>query len=460
MSHIIQKQILELTLNEGPNKEALKDDMAHRLKQEVLPALNDFFNELIPENTIWKIDKLELDLGQVKPENFSKELIRQLRQKLKPDIEPVNGEKALEIISSKQGVFEQFLYFLKHGHFSWNANGATLSQMEAELPALAKELEKSQRVKLVKGLSEKASLERFEKQFSLKFQLAIALELIPTRGFKRLFRFLEKSLPAMFFAKMPAIALSAYSFNPDIKRPENFLVQLLNGLEYALGFSAVAKEEFRKELLAKAKVEDQKTFELIEAAIQELQKQKSETSKKKEETEPTETETEPTDRIYIKNAGMVLLWPYLERFFENLKLVSNGEFISRKAREKAVCLLQSLVDPESEIAENQLPLNKILCGMDVAELVPTAKVEISDEDLAAEDELLEAVISNWSKIGNTSVQGFQTSFMQREGRMENTEEGWKLLVEQRSFDVLLDSLPWNITLIKLPWMPKPLHVEW
>ena len=117
------------------------------------------------------------------------------------------------------------------------------------------------------------------------------------------------------------------------------------------------------------------------------------------------------------------------------------------------------------VIENLFPLNKILCGLDVNHRVPTLDdngkpFAIPHKDIEAGNELIEAVIKNWGTIGSTSVEGFQTSFLQREGKLENDEGGWKLKVEQRPFDVLMNSLPWNINLIKLPWMPKPLHVEW
>jgi hypothetical protein len=35
-----------------------------------------------------------------------------------------------------------------------------------------------------------------------------------------------------------------------------------------------------------------------------------------------------------------------------------------------------------------------------------------------------------------------------------------LEVEKKGVDILVKSIPWNISLIKLPWMKKPMHVEW
>jgi hypothetical protein len=35
-----------------------------------------------------------------------------------------------------------------------------------------------------------------------------------------------------------------------------------------------------------------------------------------------------------------------------------------------------------------------------------------------------------------------------------------LQVEQKAVDVLLNTLPWGIGVIKLPWMKEILHTEW
>jgi hypothetical protein len=41
------------------------------------------------------------------------------------------------------------------------------------------------------------------------------------------------------------------------------------------------------------------------------------------------------------------------------------------------------------------------------------------------------------------------------------EDGdWVLQVEANTADILLDQLPWGISMIKLPWMGMMLWVEW
>ena len=63
-------------------------------------------------------------------------------------------------------------------------------------------------------------------------------------------------------------------------------------------------------------------------------------------------------------------------------------------------------------------------------------------------------------FGNTSVAGFRESFLQREGRLHLQNDAWQLLVEPRSFDMLLDQIPWSFATIKHPWMERVVYVEW
>lgn len=465
MTHIIQKQTLEITLDEGPEKLVRQDDMVSRFWNEVLPTLNVFFDELVPEETVWKIDKLEVDLGPVKPEDFSKELIRHLKEKLQFDFQPGKGSNALKVLSSNQSLLEQFIHFLKYGHFSWSANGITLDQMEKELPGAFETSDQRKKAKLLQELTKSRSLERLQSQFSLEFQIRLVVHLLRIKGLKTLFRFLREQLTENIFCEIPGAAITAYpsmTSREETERVQEFICQLFRNLENTMAFSPAAKEKFRTQLLAKVRKESTDTAKQVVEALHKLQAEKTVLADKKIQAgiKIAENMEDSIENIYIRNAGMVLFWPFLPRLFENMKLMEDGEFISRQAREKAICMLQFLVDPETGITENLLPLNKILCGLDVAEVVPTDEIEISQEDAETGDGLIEAVIQNWQKIGNTSKQGFQASFLQRDGRLEKTEEAWKLAVERRAFDVLMDSLPWNITLIKLPWMPKPLYVQW
>ncbi|MEI3154023.1 MAG: contractile injection system tape measure protein [Odoribacter sp.] len=67
--------------------------------------------------------------------------------------------------------------------------------------------------------------------------------------------------------------------------------------------------------------------------------------------------------------------------------------------------------------------------------------------------LTENLRLSWPKMKNTSLEGLRHSFLQREGMLEQEGE-WKLTVHPKGLDVLLDSLPWGFSMVRLPWMDK------
>ena len=83
--------------------------------------------------------------------------------------------------------------------------------------------------------------------------------------------------------------------------------------------------------------------------------------------------------VYINNAGLVLLWPYLQQFFEQTGIVKEGTFVDREATFKAIHLLQFAVSGETEVEEHLLPLNKLLCGVDIQMPIPKTIVLSNEE---------------------------------------------------------------------------------
>jgi len=162
---------------------------------------------------------------------------------------------------------------------------------------------------------------------------------------------------------------------------------------------------------------------------------------------------------YVSNAGMVLLWPFLGRYFEMLGMLEGRRFRDIGAVNRAVYLLQYLVDGDTCVAEFELLLNKLLCGLDPAAPVNNG-VRITEKESQLSLELLHGVSQNWPPLRNTSTAGLRESFLQREGRLLRGDDGWSLTVSTKSYDVLLDMLPWSVSTIGLPWMQQALHVAW
>ncbi|NEP73980.1 MAG: hypothetical protein F6K25_04630 [Okeania sp. SIO2G4] len=166
-----------------------------------------------------------------------------------------------------------------------------------------------------------------------------------------------------------------------------------------------------------------------------------------------------SDEIYIRNAGLILLWPFLNSFFVKIGLVQNNIFINIISTQRADLLLQYLIDNSTEIPEHILPLNKILCGIDLLEPIDT-NLEITEPERAECENLLSAVIQNWSILKNTSVEGLRKAFLQRNSILKIRDGSWLLQVERETYDILVDKIPWSIRVVKLPWMNNILYVEW
>jgi hypothetical protein len=176
------------------------------------------------------------------------------------------------------------------------------------------------------------------------------------------------------------------------------------------------------------------------------------------------TERQP---VWVDDAGQVLLAAYAERLFKHLRLVDNGRFVDDSARAVGVQCLQALCHgPEpAPPDESCTALSRLLCGVSPHEVLPVPE-PLGGERLTLLEQLLGAVIAHWSAVGRTSVAGLRESFLQRQGRLwEEAPRGgdparWRLRVQTRGFDVLLDRLPWSFHTIRLPWMQGALHVEW
>jgi hypothetical protein len=166
-----------------------------------------------------------------------------------------------------------------------------------------------------------------------------------------------------------------------------------------------------------------------------------------------------TDELFINNAGLVILTPFLNRFFENLNLLDDRRFANPAAAHRAVGLLQFLADGREIPAEHQCGLNKILCGLG-AETVLEFGEPVTVEEAEACQILLEAVIANAPILGEMSVQGFRGSFLIRKGILRAGVGAWQLNVERETFDVVLGRFPWNWSVVKLPWMQWAISVEW
>ncbi len=166
-----------------------------------------------------------------------------------------------------------------------------------------------------------------------------------------------------------------------------------------------------------------------------------------------------TGTIYIANAGLVLLNPFIPLLFERAGLVQNRVFVDEEKQVRAVYLLQFCAGSGENNEEYRMTLPKILCG--IAPDYPLAnEILLNSQEKDLTNSLLENIISQWKILGGTRVEGLQQTFIARNGALRKRNDSWELDIEKRPFDMLLDKIPWTYSLIKYPWMQKPLSTLW
>lgn len=169
----------------------------------------------------------------------------------------------------------------------------------------------------------------------------------------------------------------------------------------------------------------------------------------------------PPPSVLIQNAGLVLLHPFLIHFFRNTGLLDHKTFVSVPAQERAVLLLQYLVTGQASAPEQELMLNKLMCGLPAELEVPFSIAPSALEKKEAAT-LLGSVISHWTVLKRTSPVTLRQTFLQREGllRPGSQPDSWQLHIPRKSPDILLNRLPWGLSVIRLPWTTHLIYVEW
>jgi hypothetical protein len=142
-----------------------------------------------------------------------------------------------------------------------------------------------------------------------------------------------------------------------------------------------------------------------------------------------------------------------------LKILDKGVFTSEAAGCRAVHIMQYAINNTGQASENKLILNKILCNIPIEKPIER-EIELTDEEKSNVGDLLDSVIKHWTVLKGTSADGLREGFLQRQGKLQSVDNGWKLIVERKTLDILLSKIPWAFSIIKLPWMDSLVFVEW
>lgn len=459
MTHQIRQQFLHVELT-GTESEglAMQRLLPGLYYEKLLPALETAFDHSFPDEMILKIDRLEIDAGTIAIDQFDQEFAAVVRKELVRAIHEKdhygkaaseshdNGKRSLQTLP--ENLADVFTWFLKTGRLPWSYRLPADKTLEEEVANALNDWQKGHHAGLFAAIIRDALLsagavKRLGSQFSPSFQhtlLRMLSEEIAEIATSILSIAQHESLdPEIQVQFRKSVLESAFSHVSRTSQPTE--AGLISELFNAIPASLSSELFLRKIILSGQPFPESQTIEPGAGAMKDSGSDAS----------------VDEDGIFINNAGLVLMHPFLPRFFESLEIVNHSGVLRS---ERALCLLHYLATGQSQAPEYELVLPKILCG-----LLPDSPVSIEQEITETESDesivLINAVISHWEALRNTSIDGLRGSFLNRPGKLIRKSDGdWQLQVESRTFDVLLDQLPWGIAMIQLPWMKKVLWVEW
>jgi hypothetical protein len=168
----------------------------------------------------------------------------------------------------------------------------------------------------------------------------------------------------------------------------------------------------------------------------------------------------PEEGLFVANAGTILVHPFLSPLFRRRGLIVDGQFIDAIQRQKAIHLLHYLATGHSFADEHELTAAKLFCGCPLEE--PLGQLSPwSPEELTETDDLLEGLIGHWGVKGITK-EGLRGNFLTRPGKFYGKNDRLYITVEKHAVDILIRTypFPWNMSIIKLPWLGQAIHLDW
>jgi hypothetical protein len=502
MQHIIRKQVIELTLDTDRNIFSVQENANRFYYETILPALEKILDGLTDENHIIQMERLEIDLGAIawgynqesikmdeiysKIEKAARNAVRQVRENGNARGFSEGGSKSMGKTKARSNA-EAWLYYMRYGYLPWNVVEVNDQWRLHALEILATDHAMVTELRSLIESDHNAIL-RLINDHPVSFLVKL-MEVI-TAANQGLLPSMIQEMEQLFGTGTKMV------FQPDDKPAgktvswiwEEFFKGTVKGLSRDHITEKILEKKWigratNKEILVKDNVP------LLWPVIENIQHsrataintsevesntdknvqipgdrdiQNKETGKKENEDKKGTVTIDAgltTEGIFATHAGLIVLHPFLSQLFLRTGLVTNGNFMGRQEQEKAIWLLHFVVTGNESGEEHQLVVPKILCGYplewspaDSAGLDETSKTEAID--------MIKAAIEQWTKLGNTSVEGLRETFLSRNGKMYKKNDDTCLAIEPGSYDMLLDSLPWNLSMIRLPWIKGLIRVEW
>lgn len=487
--HLLQQNTFDIKCSSQNFGKELHQQLGNLLEKEFYPKLEALFDQYAYPNYTWAIELLELELNPINSKNWESELISQslfaLEEYLKnnkPYISATSSDEATSsnaLIPHYYQAADLFFAFLKSGILPQNAIANKLEEITKLINVDAAFL--SQLLDLFAENPQTLLRWIFStpNNFNQKvLQLDLSFPITP----KAFFDAIQASKPMI---KKHQVTIKAFVSLPKEQQKQwvelalwtQLLVEKNSASTNIIdNFILFSEQHWSLKIddviqllqLVYATNESQATTQPNEPNFLQLlnEKKNSNTIDQFVDKQVSETNSQTDQKVktnefqFIKNAGLVIFHPFLERLFEQLELCKSSVWNNKKAQQKAVLLTQYLIIGNDEIFENDLVLNKILCGMDQDDQINT-KLKITKKEKEKCNSLLNAVREYWKPMEKSSIEALRETFLQRDGKLDQSNpNAMELWVEEKGYDILLAQLPWGIGTIKTPWMDFYLTCNW
>lgn len=476
--HIVGTNTIDIISHDRDKANGLQNRISLLFQEHLFDAMSAVFDRYAPENKLIRIDRLVIDIASVSLDDLEVELPSRIIAALQNAIDEYSSGNSMDMQAScipcNNATNEQKLdavgFFLLHGVLPWYATGPSKSPVDvlpllineepaavlAILYAVGKQADVRQRI--VNQLNEKTIaqlvtiLEPAQADTIVAFHAAFTLDQETNQIVKARIKEFKTSL--WYFILTYLLVDSGGNFSIE-EFAKGIMLQIAQ--HYNVSFHNMTNILFAVRHANDPLLQNigMKQIETTTAAqTMKIDKTEDILHKDGKFDKPMIPE-----KIYVDNAGIVLLHPFLGTYFSRLGMLENGQFINDEARLRGAHLLQYIAFGTEWHPEHKMPLNKLLLNIPLSTTLPL-DIALTDNEKEVSIQLLGAIIQNWDKLKSTSVDGLRTSFLQREGVIFKENDEWTLMVVQRGYDILLQTLPWSISMIKPQWMHQIIQVRW
>ncbi|MCK5729826.1 MAG: hypothetical protein KAH68_02045 [Draconibacterium sp.] len=482
-NHIIEKVFFEVNISNIESANSIKNSINKFLKNELFPRLELLFDEFNSVETVVRFDKLNINISVDDIDNLEnvkfkiyneleKRFKQQLNSNLNLDSSSLNpGKSTIQRISRSKDLETTFIFFLENGYLPWYGKQEYIVEFTRNMNWKISLNDKVFISRLNKVLQNKEDVvERFILQFPIEVAF-LFLEKINylieknRRKVIKIFTVLKDNLQVLFLRFLINVSLfdEKEKWLPALKNLYLTISQNEKQLNRFAGFPFVSgfKEVIEKIVLEKG-IADFKALEIqlnsTNEAKSNLVSENTKFQQKNKKYKPRFIENETTE-IAIKNAGLIILHPFFNKYFEKLDLLADNGWIKMDKLDVAVQSLHYLATGDENFFEGNLIFEKYLCGVLLKKPIPIES-QLTENIKAETIILLKEAIKSWPALKNTSPDGLRQMFIHREGKLYKKENSCKLIVERKAQDILLERLYWNISIVKFPWNKELLFVEW